>query len=82
MPRPPKQTFPRAEQRPAKENVSREGHLVHQHAEMSFSGPLPPPNVLSAYEDLLPGAADRIITMAEKQLEHRMYLEKPGETGR
>jgi uncharacterized membrane protein len=42
----------------------------------SFSGPLPPPNALKAYNDILPGAADRIILMAEQQAEHRQRMEK------
>ena len=42
----------------------------------SFSGPLPPPNILDGYERVLPGSADRIITMAEEQLKHRHNLEK------
>ncbi len=41
----------------------------------SFSGPLPPPNILEGYEKIIPGAADRIITMAEKQSNHRQSLE-------
>jgi len=41
-----------------------------------FSGPLPPPAILKGYEDILPGAADRIVRMAEKQSEHRQVLEK------
>lgn len=32
----------------------------------AISGPLPPPGVMRGYEDLLPGAADRIMRMAEK----------------
>lgn len=43
--------------------------------EEKFSGPLPHPNHLAAYEQTLPGAADRILTMAEKQQNHRMNLE-------
>lgn len=31
-----------------------------------FSGPMPPPSILSGYEKILPGAADRILSMAEK----------------
>jgi len=50
--------------------------LVHQRTEVSYSGPLPPPGVIQGFENVLPGAAERIFTMAEKQLEHRMYLEK------
>lgn len=41
-----------------------------------YSGPLPPPEALRQYDDVLPGAADRIISMAERQAEHRHALEK------
>ena len=40
-----------------------------------FSGPIPPPNIIKGYEDILPGAADRIITMAENQAKHRQQME-------
>jgi uncharacterized membrane protein len=33
----------------------------------SISGPLPPPEVLEKYNQVVPGLADRIITMAEQQ---------------
>lgn len=55
---------------------SRGSSLVHQRTEVSYSGPLPPPNVLEDYERILPGAADRIFVMTEKQIEHRMSLER------
>jgi uncharacterized membrane protein len=42
----------------------------------AFIGPIPPPKVMADYESLLPGSADRILCMAEKQQEHRMELEK------
>ncbi len=42
----------------------------------SFSGPLPPPELLERYNDALPGAAERIFKMAEKQQEHRQAIEK------
>ena len=45
-------------------------------ASSTFIGPLPPPEVLLQYENASPGAADRILTMSEKQSEHRQYLEK------
>ena len=35
------------------------------------AGPLPQPETLGGYEDIVSGAADRIITMAEDQLAHR-----------
>lgn len=39
-------------------------------------GPLPAPEVLEQYENILPGAADRIIMLAENQAKHRQDLEK------
>lgn len=42
----------------------------------SHSGPLPSPETLAGYENAQSGAADRVITMAEKQQNHRMDLEK------
>lgn len=42
----------------------------------AFSGPLPPPEILNGYEKVCPGAADRVIKMAESQSKHRQSLEK------
>jgi uncharacterized membrane protein len=42
----------------------------------SYSGPLPQPEDLQKYEQACPGAADRIIVMAEKQAAHRQELER------
>jgi uncharacterized membrane protein len=50
--------------------------LVQQTSVQSFSGPLPPPEVLKRFDDIVPGAAERIIKMAEAQSEHRKDLEK------
>lgn len=36
-----------------------------------FAGPLPPPETLAQYDKIVPGAAERIISMAEKEMEHR-----------
>lgn len=41
----------------------------------SFSGPLPPPEVMAAYERVYPGTAERILAMVEKQAAHRQSLE-------
>ena len=43
--------------------------------ERSFSGPLPPPEYFEAYGKTLEGSPDRILTMAEKQVDHRIELE-------
>lgn len=40
-----------------------------------YAGPIPPPGALAQYEETLPGAADRILTMAESQQAHRQALE-------
>jgi uncharacterized membrane protein len=41
-----------------------------------FQGPLPPPNVLSEYDKISPGFAERIMKMAEEQGSHRRECEK------
>lgn len=41
-----------------------------------WSGPLPPPAALEQFERASPGAADRILTMAEREEEHRQSLER------
>ena len=40
------------------------------------SGPLPDPHTLANYDTTVPGAAERIITMAENQTAHRLETEK------
>ena len=52
--------------------------VVVRQAYAAFSGPLPPPSLLKGYEEVCPGSADRIITMAEKQQQHRHSMEKWG----
>lgn len=42
---------------------------------MTRQGPLPTPEELFQYNNLLPGAADRIIAMAEREQAHRVNLE-------
>lgn len=39
-------------------------------------GPLPHPSILEEYDRILPGAAERILTMAEIQSSHRQKLEE------
>ena len=42
----------------------------------TYSGPLPPAGELQAYEQVAPGAAERIITMAEEEAKHRRKQEE------
>ena len=41
----------------------------------AFQGPLPPPELLERYSQIVPNGADRIVAMAESQLQHRQSLE-------
>ena len=52
---------------------------------MEYAGPLPPPAYLAAYEQIAPGAAQRILAMAEEQAKHRREIESKvigSDTGR
>lgn len=40
-----------------------------------FSGPIPPPRHLQQYDEISPGSANRIISMAEKAQEHNISME-------
>lgn len=40
-----------------------------------YVGPLPPADQMRAWEEVLPGSADRILSMAERQQTHRQSLE-------
>ncbi len=65
---------------PQTQSVSAEKALLRERIELIrseiFSGPLPKPEILQGYNNIVPGSADRIIQMAEKQADHRMFLEK------
>ena len=41
----------------------------------SFRGPIPHPEILQRYEAILPGSAERILQMAEKEQAHRFELD-------
>lgn len=49
---------------------------LHRQSVQTFSGPLPPPSVLKEFDLIVPGAAERIIKMAEGQFVHRTEIEK------
>ena len=44
--------------------------------EYTYSGILPHPMLLKQFDEVLPGTAERIITMTEKEGEHRRIIEK------
>lgn len=45
-------------------------------ASKAFSGPLPAPEDFKAYQDVVQDAPERILSMAEHQMEHRIECEK------
>lgn len=40
-----------------------------------YKGPIPHPSIIAEYEKLIPGSADRILSMAERQSSHRISLQ-------
>ena len=41
-----------------------------------FQGPVPPPEILSGYNNIQEGFADRIVTLAERETAHRHKIEE------
>jgi len=67
-------THPQAEPPPP---LSADEAEVRQFFQMiSYQAPLPPPDMLAAYERILPGAAKRIFDRMERQADHRQWAEK------
>ncbi len=50
--------------------------VVRSRISATYRGPIPTATELQKYENASPGAADRIIKMAEEQAKHRQILEK------
>jgi uncharacterized membrane protein len=44
--------------------------------QVAFTGPIPHPSVLQEYNDVLPGLAERIVTMAEAEATHRHEMDR------
>ncbi len=55
--------------------ANKQNHAII-HAKESFSGPIPHPEILAKYAEIIPNGADRILRMAEQQQTHRQHLEK------
>lgn len=66
-------------QHQVKESLERGGMQVlleTRQISVSWKGPVPPPEVMSQYEDLAPGSAKQMLDMAHAQQQHRMDMEK------
>ena len=46
----------------------------------TWQGPLPDPDSLAQYEQLVPGAAERFLVIVEKQVAHRLRMESEDST--
>lgn len=57
------------------QQANRETHIIAR-KESSFSGPIPHPETLQAYNLVVSGAAERIIAMAESEAAHLHAMEK------
>ena len=64
-----KQTKTSAKPQPSAQSIT------HQVTNQKFSGPIPPPSILEGYEIILPGAAERILQMAEGDASHQRDME-------
>ena len=65
---------------PSREKLSQEREpnkstRIHEVVSIQYETPLPPPGMMAQYERIMPGSADRIISMAEAQSSHRRELE-------
>jgi uncharacterized membrane protein len=54
------------EELPAKEREVAE-RAIHLALQYSYRGPIPHPSIITPWEEILPGSADRILKMAEKE---------------
>ncbi len=49
--------------------------VMHSVEVSSYAGPLPHPDVLRGFEEVVPGSAQRIVIQFEQQSEHRRSME-------
>lgn len=62
-------------QRPKEQSAKAIKQEIKHHQVNHFQGPIPPPDLLSGYEAITPGFADRILKMTEDQSTHRYSVE-------
>lgn len=55
---------------------------IYAYERKSWSGPLPAPEDFERYEKVLPGSMDRVLTIMEKQTDHRMEEERKEQDAR
>lgn len=62
-----------SKQKPATNNQHKQDTPV---VSTQWAGPLPPPSVLSGFNDVVENGAERVFRMAEKEQEHRVSYER------
>lgn len=77
-PRPPQpqNKLPQTQAQPGQPSVSGKPVSVTTHNTQVFQGPLPPPEILARFDQIVPGAAERIIRLAETEVAHRQEQER------
>ena len=75
VPESPKDVNAVLESLPKEKREVIEGILVAME-QKAFTGPIPAPEDFAGYENVLPGAADRILGMSEDNSRHRKEMEK------
>jgi uncharacterized membrane protein len=63
-------------QKEAVESAESDSQFIHSEMKALFIGPLPPPEHVREYENILSGSFDRILILTEKNAQHRMELDK------
>lgn len=64
--------------------MAQQGQPPHQQqsivrqTSVQWAGPLPPPEALARFNEIVPEGANRIMTMAENEQRHRMQYEAEG----
>lgn len=62
---------------PEVNNPKKSPMIAYQRQEViQVSSPLPPPQILREYEEIVPGSAQTILLRVEKQANHRMEIER------
>lgn len=72
----PEEVKPILKKLPDKEKKTVVSAMIALSVNRVWNGPIPPPDILAGYNDIIPGGAERILRMAEKQSDHRIEIEK------
>lgn len=71
----PEEIKPILSKLPEKDKKAMVSAMVALSVKTTWAGPIPPPDILAGYNDIIPDGAERILKMAEKQSDHRILME-------